>query len=149
MRLAEVDGNHPVVMEVGPDRDEAADQLGPSDGDEEPDDAPVAPADEVSRPSDDVFEHADRVGGHVVVVERSTDVGRVAVAAPVEGDDSIAVEERRGERLHDGVAVGEPAVEQQHRLGATVAAVVHPCRVPVDRHALTHHVPRSAARRRR
>ena len=135
--LVEVDGHQPVMVVVGPDGDDAVDELRSPHRDEQGGDCAVTPPDQVRRAADDLLEHADGLAGHVEVVERTARVGGVSVRPAVEGDDAVSFEQRLGQHPAELVAVGHPTVQQQHRLVAA-PAVVDPGRVPVALDALTH-----------
>ena len=122
-------------MVVGADQDERPHQIRALQRDQQGNDPAVAVSDEVRAAAADLLEDADRLAGHVVVVERGIGIRGAPVPAPVEGDEAVLGSEV-GEHPEKAVAVGEAAVEEQHRLSLTVR--IDPRRMAADRNVLTH-----------
>src|SRR5688572_21682370 len=123
-------------MEVGPDQDHAIDEIRAAHRNEESDDPAVAPSDDVSASTDDLLEHADRLGRHVVVVERLVGVGGATMAATVEGHDAVVLSESVREGF-ERVAVRQAGMHHQDRLIAR-SALVNPRRMAVDLDSFAH-----------
>jgi hypothetical protein len=62
------------------------------------------------------------------------------MTSTVERHDPVPLRQRVTERIQQQVAVGHPAMQQQHRLDAT-AALVDPGWMPIDFDALAHAIP--------
>ena len=124
-------------MEVDADQHQPVDEVRPPQGDQQGDDPAVAPADEVGAAAHDLLEHADRLGRHVVVVERCVGVGGAAVAAPVEGDQpmvaaSASPSASSSVSLFDSppwssTIVSPPSPRSSIQVGCPRMSIVYPC----------------------
>ena len=120
-----------LVVVVGSDRDDLGNQLGLPRGDEQRNDGAVAPADQMGAITDDPLQDSDRLGDHVVVVERVRRIGRAAVSAAVERHDPVPPDDGGADRIQQDIAVRQAAMQEHDRLqpGATL---LHPRRMPAD-----------------
>ena len=104
-----------VAVAAGPraDEDEAADQVGPRQGQLLRDRAAHGEPRDVRPPDAEVVEQRRRVGGHVGHAEAAGRQRRLADAAVVDDGDAVAVAERADLGVPRRVVVAEPAQQQQ------------------------------------
>ena len=82
-----------VEVEVGPDQDHAIDEIRRRIATKRPTIPPSLHPTMCAASTDDLLEHADRLGRHVVVMERLVGVGGATMAATVEGHDAVVLGE--------------------------------------------------------
>ena len=112
------------MVEVRPDGDELADEVGAPKGDVEADVAAVAPPDEIDRTVGDRFDERDRVGGHQLVAHVA-DIGGVAVT-PLLREQQPTTGAQRLDLHRPGVGGAHAAVEQHGGRAVASALLVEP-----------------------
>ena len=104
-------------------KDQLAHEVGTLQGGQQCDGRTVAVAEQVGRTADDLFKKRDRVPCHLLVGDRTLDVGSAPVPAPV-GTEDVEVVRELGYVLLERPRVCKSRVQEYEGLAPTILLVV-------------------------
>ena len=101
-------------VEVRTDQHQATDKIRSAQGYEEGHDPAIAPTDQVGRAAHDRLEHANRLGRHVVVMERYIGIARSSVSTTIECNNPMLLAKRSTDRVQQLIAIREATVQRKN-----------------------------------